>query len=317
MHRRGRSGSLPGGSSQRSGVHRLAVAGLFGSVGRGVRRGGGVPRRGCGVDAHRSAAPPADPSASTGARTQPAVSGAHGHGAAGVEAVAARDSAIHRLDPRAKIVCLILVAVVAASTPAGAWSALLVQLGVVVAVAVVARLPLRYTLRRMVIEVPFLVAALVLVVVAGDGGVRGLTLALKLTTSVVAMIVLSSTTPFPRLLHGFEALRTPRVIVLIVSFMWRYLHVLGEEWHRMRIARQARGHTARWLWQEWSLGPVVAALFLRSLSRGERVYLAMASRGFVGTAPATTMTPLSLDAADAMFAAALTAAVIAARTVLV
>jgi cobalt/nickel transport system permease protein len=244
------------------------------------------------------------------------VSGAHGHGASGVEAVAARDSVIHRLDPRVKIVGLILVAIVAASTPAGAWATLLVLLGVVVLIAVAARLPLRYTLRRMVIEVPFLVAALALLFTGADGRARGATLALKLTISVLAMVVLSSTTPFPRLLHGFEALRAPRVIVLIVSFMWRYLHVLGEEWHRMRIARQARGHRARWLWQEWSLGPVVATLFLRSLGRGERVYLAMVSRGFTGTTPATTLAPLSFTAADAVFATALVAVLAAARVAL-
>jgi cobalt/nickel transport system permease protein len=245
------------------------------------------------------------------------VSGAHGHRAGGIEAVAARSSPVHRLDPRVKIVALVGVAVVAASTPAGAWWALGAYIGIGVVVAAAARLPLRHTLRRMTVEVPFLLAALALILVGGDGGVRGGTLALKLTASVLAMIVLSSTTPFPRLLHGFEALRTPRMFVMIVSFMWRYLHVLGEEWHRMRIARQARGHRARWLWQEGSLGPVVATLFLRSLHRGERVYLAMASRGFAGGVPATVTAPLTMRVADVVFAAALTTSLLLARVVLV
>ena len=244
------------------------------------------------------------------------MSGAHGHGASGVEAIAARNSVIHRLDPRAKIVCLVLVAVLATSTPAGAWWALLAQLALVVTVAVVARLPLRYTLRRMLVELPFLLAAAVLLFTGAEGVVRAGTLALKVTISVLAMLVLSSTTPFPRLLHGFEALRAPRVIVLIVSFMWRYLHVLGEEWHRMRIARDARAYKARWLWQERSLGPLLATLFLRSLGRGERVYLAMASRGFDGSTPGTLTTPLALHMADAAFAAAMVGAVVAARIAL-
>ena len=245
------------------------------------------------------------------------MSGAHGHGAGGVEAVAAGTSPIHRLDPRVKIIALILVAVVAATTPAGAWAALAAYLGAVVALAVAARLPLRHVARRMLIEVPFLLAAGALVFTASDGGVIGGTLVLKLTASVLAMIVLSSTTPFPRLLHGFEALRAPRILVLIVSFMWRYLHVLGEEWHRMKVAREARGHRARWLWQERSLGPVVATLFIRSLHRGERVYLAMASRGFTGAAPATVTTPLTLRATDVVFAAGFVALLLMARLVLV
>jgi cobalt/nickel transport system permease protein len=99
--------------------------------------------------------------------------------------------------------------------------------------------------------------------------------------------------------------------------MWRYLHVLGEEWHRMRIARQARGHRARWLWQERSLGPAIATLFLRSLQRGERVYLAMASRGFSGGVPVTVTGAMSLGLRDVVFVAGLVATLLAARLLLV
>lgn len=245
------------------------------------------------------------------------MSGAHGHSAGGVEAVAAGNSVVHRLDARVKIVGLLLVAVVAASTPVGAWWALGAYVVIVAVIAAAARLPLRHTLRRMTIEIPFLVGALVLALWASDGGVRGGTLALKLTASVLAMIVLSSTTPFPRLLHGFERLRTPRVLVLIVSFMWRYLHVLGEEWHRMRVARSARGYRARWLWQERSLGPLIATLFLRSLQRGERVYLAMTSRGFDGGVPSTIVASPVLRAADVAFVGGLAILLLLARTLLV
>ncbi len=195
--------------------------------------------------------------------------------------------------------------------------ALVAYLGIVVALAIVARLPLRHTLRRMTIEIPFLIGALALALLASDGGVRGGTLALKLTASVLAMIVLSSTTPFPRLLHGFESLHAPRMLVMIVSFMWRYLHVLGEEWHRMRIARQARGHRARWLWQERSLGPLIATLFLRSLQRGERVYLAMSSRGFNGGVPVAVLSPPVLRAVDVAFLGVLVLLLAGARTALV
>ena len=245
------------------------------------------------------------------------MSGAHGHGARGVEAVAARDSVIHRLDPRSKILGLILIPIVAASTPQGAWAALGAYVAIVVVLVVAARLPWRYTARRMLIEVPFLIAALALAVFAGDGGIRGGTLALKLTASVLAMIVLSSTTPFPRLLHGFEMLRTPRVLVLIVSFMWRYLHVLGEEWHRMSIARKARGHHSRWLWGERSLGPLLATLFLRSLQRGERVYLAMTSRGFNGGVPVAVTGALQLQQRDLVFGLGMVLVLLSLRFVLV
>ncbi len=85
----------------------------------------------------------------------------------------------------------------------------------------------------------------------------------------------------------------------------------------MRIARQARGHRARWLWQERSLGPLIATLFLRSLQRGERVYLAMSSRGFNGGVPATILSPPGLRAVDVAFLAVLALLLVGARTALV
>ncbi len=245
------------------------------------------------------------------------MSGGHGvGGGADIETVAAGDSPVHRLDPRVKIVGLVGLAVVAASTPTGAWAALAAYLALAAGLAAVARLPLRYTARRMVVEVPFLIAAALLPFLAPDGAARAATVALKLTASVLAMVVLSSTTPFPRLLRGFQALRAPAVLLLIVSFMWRYLHVLGDELARLRTARDARGYRGRWLWQAGATGSLMATLFVRALERGERVYLAMTSRGFTGAVPTTVGAALSLRRTDVAFGVALGAALLSARLLL-
>lgn len=227
------------------------------------------------------------------------MSGGHGHG--GVEALAALDTPIHRLDARVKIVSLIALTIVTVTTPIGAWPAFAAYLLVLVGLAAVARLPVSYLLRRMTIEIPFLVAAALLPFVAPDGVRLALTVAAKATTGVLAMVLLSSTTPFPVLLRGFEQLRAPRLLVMIVAFMWRYLYVIGEEVTRMRIARQARGYAPRWIWQTKAVGQTIATLFIRSLERGERVYLAMTSRGYTGGTPATVVGPAALRVADVAF----------------
>ena len=86
------------------------------------------------------------------------------------------------------------------------------------------------------------------------------------------------------LLVGLERLRVPIQLVQIMGFMVRYLDVVTDELRRMRTARESRGFTARDP-RQW---PVVArsagALFIRSFERGERVHLAMISRGYDGTA---------------------------------
>ena len=53
----------------------------------------------------------------------------------------------------------------------------------------------------------------------------------------------------------------------------------------MKVARESRGYDARWLWQAKGFAASAGALFIRSYERGERVHLAMISRGFDGRLP--------------------------------
>ena len=56
----------------------------------------------------------------------------------------------------------------------------------------------------------------------------------------------------------------------------------------MRIARESRGASASWTGHARAVATSAGTLFVRSYERGERVYLAMASRGYAGTMPVRT-----------------------------
>jgi cobalt/nickel transport system permease protein len=76
--------------------------------------------------------------------------------------------------------------------------------------------------------------------------------------------------------------------------MVRYTEVLVAEFARMRTAALCRGGNPRWLWQVRDMTCGLGALVIRSFERGERVYLAMASRGYTGILPtALTGAPAS------------------------
>ena len=107
----------------------------------------------------------------------------------------------------------------------------------------------------------------------------------KGTLGVAATIVMAATTPIPEILHGLERLRIPRVFTAIAGFMVRYADVVAAEMRRMAVARSSRGYDPRWIWQAKALASSAGALFIRSYERGERVYLAMLSRGFDGSLP--------------------------------
>jgi cobalt/nickel transport system permease protein len=216
-----------------------------------------------------------------------------------------------------KILGLIGLVLVAVTLPTGAWAAFGALAAILVILAAASRLHPTYVLRRMTIEVPFLLAAAVLPFTAENGLALGATVALKVSISVLAMVILSSTTPFPTLLRGFEMLKVPRLILTIVAFMWRYLHVLAGEVARMKRAREARGYSANWFWQAASTGSLIATLFVRSLERGERVYLAMMGRLYDGSMPETVTGRLQTARADVLFLTAITASLVLVIVLLV
>ena len=88
--------------------------------------------------------------------------GHHGGGLGAIEAVAAKDSPVHRLDPRVKILGLIGLIFVAVTLPTGAWAAFGALAAILIVLTAASRLRPTYVLGRMTIEVPFLLAAAIL-----------------------------------------------------------------------------------------------------------------------------------------------------------
>jgi cobalt/nickel transport system permease protein len=192
-------------------------------------------------------------------------------------------------------------------TPNTRYWAFAVYAVLVLAAAASTRVPPGYLARRMVVETPFVVFAVLMPFVAQGprvevgplelsqhGLVGAFGLLAKGTIGVLAALVLATTTEPRDLVAGLERLRLPRQLVEILGFMVRYLEVVTGDLRRMRVARESRGFTPRSV-RSWPvLAASAGALFIRSYERGERVHLAMLSRGYDGRMPVTrqvTATP--------------------------
>ncbi len=210
------------------------------------------------------------------------------------------DTPVHRMPPQCKVAATALFVLTVAATPSGAYWPYLWYLLLLSAVAAVAQLPPLTLLRRLVIEVPFLLFVLALPVLGAPPqltllgvslSVPGLHVAaaisLKATFGLLATGILAATTPLPEIITGLERLRVPRMFTAVASFMVRYTEVVLGELARMRTAAACRGGDPRWLWQIRDVATGLGALVVRSFERGERVYLAMASRGYTGALPPT------------------------------
>jgi cobalt/nickel transport system permease protein len=98
-------------------------------------------------------------------------------------------------------------------------------------------------------------------------------------------LTLAATTSQRDLIAGLQRLRVPSLIITIATLMLRYVEVIVDEARRMRIARISRGHDPRFLWQVGATARSIGTLFIRAYERGERVHIAMLSRGWSGTLP--------------------------------
>jgi cobalt/nickel transport system permease protein len=225
------------------------------------------------------------------------------------------DSVVHRLPPQCKLLAVPAFAIVVVATPRERLWAFAVYALLLAVVAWAGRVPPGHIARRMAIEVPFVLFAF-LIPVIGVGErttVLGLSLSVpglwaawnilaKATLGVVASILLAATTEPRAVLLGAQRLRLPGLLVQIAMFMLRYLDVIVDEMRRMKVARESRGFRARTLRQIPVIARSAGALFIRSYERGERVHLAMLSRGYAGRMPALGQTAASAG----QWAAALT-----------
>jgi cobalt/nickel transport system permease protein len=207
-------------------------------------------------------------------------------------------SVVHRLPPQVKIVAALVGVLAVVATPREVFWAFAAELAVLVAVWRLAHIPVRWLARRAVIELPFVVLALLLPFGAGTprvdvlglslsvaGLYAGWNILIKGTMGVLISLTLAATTPLPDLIVGLQRLRVPSIVITVMTLMLRYLDVIAGEAARMRVARLSRGGDTRLLHQVAATARDVGSLFIRSYERGERVHLAMLSRGWSGALP--------------------------------
>jgi cobalt/nickel transport system permease protein len=225
------------------------------------------------------------------------------------------------LDARVKFLLTLAFILTTALTPAGAWPVYILLFALILAAEVLSELGVMYILKRAILALPFVLAALPVIftlqgpalltlplgpwtlTIYQPGLERFTSIALKSWISVQAAILLAVCTPFPDLLLAMRAVGIPRLLVAIFGLMWRYLFVLADEALRLIRARAARsGHSDQpglrpggsIAWRGRVAGGMAGSLFLRAFERSDRIYMAMLSRGYDGEMRAAPLPPLAL-----------------------
>ncbi|MEW5772291.1 MAG: cobalt ECF transporter T component CbiQ [Thermodesulfobacteriota bacterium] len=214
-----------------------------------------------------------------------------------LDRLAAQDTALHRLDPRAKLAATLgfIVAVVSYGRyeisgllPLALYPAVLAGMG---------DIPVRWLLRKLAIASPFALmvglfnplldtAPLLHFDMGGGlevsgGWVSFASILLRFALTVSAALALVAGTGFNTVCMALGRLGAPRVFVVQLLFLYRYLFVLAEEGLRMVRARNLRSFSGRGQGLK-VYGSMLGQLLLRTMDRAQRIHQAMLCRGFDG-----------------------------------
>jgi len=234
------------------------------------------------------------------------------------ESYLARDSLMHTRDPRIKTAGIVLFTLFVIITDPGSFQAFWLYGAILLALIILSKIPAGIVLARSLVIVPFVVLiALSIPFFHGvhvlwkhqTGGIElkitqeGLLIAwgciIKAYLSTSALIILICTTTTPSILKALESFRIPRLFVMVLSFMIRYIHVLADEMGKMIQGKRSRSAGKHWLIDVKVMSCIAGVLFLRSFEKGEMVHNAMSARGYSGTIH--TLDELSMDTGDFIF----------------
>jgi cobalt/nickel transport system permease protein len=227
-----------------------------------------------------------------------------------IEREAYKNSPIHRLDGRAKILAVIAIIVFAVSLPRmdeTNFSKLIILELYLITLMAIARLNPVYTIMRFLSILPFGLAIVLIqpfvrqpfidsftvypldlplgITVTYEGISFGLILLAKYIVCITAIVLMSSTMKMNDMVTSARRLGMPAEFTLILSMMVRYLFVFWIILKRIRVAQKTR---LFYLWNKdvphkWILEQVaytISSLFIRSYEQGERTYISMLCRGY-------------------------------------
>jgi cobalt/nickel transport system permease protein len=203
-------------------------------------------------------------------------------------------TALHRLDPRAKVLVTVLFIVsvvsfgryeLSALFPCFIFPAVMISLG---------HLPVGFIARKVLLLTPFVLLIGLfnplfdreVLVRIGSIGISGgwiscASIMVRTLLTLGAALILVGVTGFPAICGALERMGMPRALAVQLLFLYRYIFVLTEEGSRVSRARELRAFGKKGLGMR-AFGSLAGHLLLRTWQRAERIHMAMLARGFTG-----------------------------------
>ncbi len=211
-------------------------------------------------------------------------------------------SPIHLLNPVLKTTFALVFVIFITTIPLQRYQEYFFYFLILIILVFLSKFPILYILKKSLLILPFVfLVAIFLPFYLNDenywiikigiynlkiskmGMIKFLNLIIKSWLAIITMILLSSTTRFRDLLYAFYTLKLPSILILLLSFMYRYIFIIYDEAQKMYYAAILRsGKKLNIIQSIKIISKIIGVLFIRSYERSERVYYAMIARGFNG-----------------------------------
>lgn len=208
---------------------------------------------------------------------------------------------LQRLDPRAKLACF--MAFILTAVASKTFTSLTILFLSAVSLSLLSDIPLKTFFLRGTVFVPAFTAVIVLplpfitpgapltefrfltlsIYVTWEGIRKAIFLILRVWVCVSSLTLLILTTKFTEIVQAMERFKFPKVFVVMTTVTYRFIFLFIDEAYRLALARETRLiRSEGFIGTLKSLARIVSTLFIRAYERGERVYLAMLARGYMG-----------------------------------
>jgi cobalt/nickel transport system permease protein len=215
------------------------------------------------------------------------------------ETETSKNSFLHAIDGRVKLIILILIIVYAVYITEPFILAI-IEIYLLILIYL-SQISFKNSLKRILILLPFgglliifqpfvhpgtIIYSLPLGInVTSEGLEFTILLLSRLIVALTALVLLSSISPLQEIVHSFRKLGMPKEFAMILSLMIRFLFMFYEELQRIRNAQKARNFDifskkTSYMWRMKQIGYTIMMMFLKAYEQGEKVYLSMISRGY-------------------------------------
>lgn len=211
-----------------------------------------------------------------------------------IDAMAKEDKWLNQIHPLVKLILTIFYITVTVSIPKYDMQRTLSMLLYPLVVFVIGEIPVKESLYRLRVVLPLVCIVGILnpffdhtpitrlgnLIITG-GIISMLTLMIKGVLTVLASYLLIATTSVEKICYALQLLHLPKIFVVQILLIFRYITVLLREAKRVMNAYMLRAPGQKGIaFEAW--GPLLGQMLLRSMDRAEVLYQSMCVRGFQG-----------------------------------